>query len=442
MVKCIAFLTVLLATANLVICADAVDDRLRLIIETDAGGDPDDEQSLVRFLLYANEFDVEGIIANRVETRDGENLNAERTGPGVVRQLVDAYCECWPSLVQHDARYPSPDVIRARTFDGTQTSDDAVNAIIAAVDADDPRPIWYSDWGSDDGSSVNNLLRALELVLQDRGSEGYARFKNRIRLSSNHAFGPHALEIAPPFVFWVEPFEPEIDGKRWYHRFSAVTATAGGFDIERDVRTGHGPLGALYPTNTTHQQKEGDTMTFLYLVPTGMNDPLQPGWGSWAGRYGQPDDADAIPNYYWANQHDNWNGETSRENTLARFAVDLQNDFRARLDWCVRPPGEANHPPTPPLHAPKIMTVTPGAALTFDASSATDPNGDSLKYDWWIYREPGTYENVPEIKEADTSIAYLVAPAEPGELHVMLTVTDKGDPPLSRYSRYVLRVVQ
>jgi len=38
--------------------------KLRVIIETDAGGDPDDEQSLVRFLLYANEWDVEGIIAN------------------------------------------------------------------------------------------------------------------------------------------------------------------------------------------------------------------------------------------------------------------------------------------------------------------------------------------------------------------------------------------
>jgi hypothetical protein len=49
-------------------------NRLRLIIETDAGGDPDDEQSLVRFLLYANEWDIEGIIANRPEARDGENL--------------------------------------------------------------------------------------------------------------------------------------------------------------------------------------------------------------------------------------------------------------------------------------------------------------------------------------------------------------------------------
>src|SRR6266571_4255587 len=48
-------------------------ERLRVIIETDAGGDPDDEQSLVRFLLYANEWDVEGIIANRPVTLRPEN---------------------------------------------------------------------------------------------------------------------------------------------------------------------------------------------------------------------------------------------------------------------------------------------------------------------------------------------------------------------------------
>ena len=56
--------------------ADKVDStRYRLIIETDAGGDPDDEQSMVRFLVYVNEWDVEGIIVNRREVRDGENEN-------------------------------------------------------------------------------------------------------------------------------------------------------------------------------------------------------------------------------------------------------------------------------------------------------------------------------------------------------------------------------
>src|SRR5207245_11614288 len=66
----------------------------RVIIETDAGGDPDDEQSLVRFLVYANEWDIEGIIANRSWARDRENLNQERTGLGIVRRLVKAYAAC------------------------------------------------------------------------------------------------------------------------------------------------------------------------------------------------------------------------------------------------------------------------------------------------------------------------------------------------------------
>ena len=38
-------------------------DRPRLLVLTDVGGDPDDQQSLVRLLLYANEFELEGVVA-------------------------------------------------------------------------------------------------------------------------------------------------------------------------------------------------------------------------------------------------------------------------------------------------------------------------------------------------------------------------------------------
>ncbi len=86
--------------------AEPKDDRLRVIIETDAGGDPDDEQSMVRFLLYTNEWDVEGIIANRPHTIRPENQNPEPTGLGIVRRLVRAYGDCYPNLVKHDTRYP------------------------------------------------------------------------------------------------------------------------------------------------------------------------------------------------------------------------------------------------------------------------------------------------------------------------------------------------
>jgi len=418
------------------------EERLRVIIETDAGGDPDDEQSLVRFLLYVNEWDVEGIIANRAVARDGENLNAVRTGPGIVRAFIDAYARCHPRLVEHDPRYPPPERLRAITTDGTGEA--GVDLLTAAADAKDPRPIWFLDWGTDDGSSPSSLRRALDRALRDRGKDGYGRFKGRFRLSSADAFGEHTMTLAPPFTLWVDTFRPEIERKRWYHRFSGITATAGGFDLERDVRSGHGPLGALYPTNTTHRQKEGDTMTFLYLLPTGMNDPTEPGWGSWAGRYSPREGAEGRA-YFWAGCQDAWEGTTHRENTLKRWAADLQNDFRARLDWCVKPRGEANHPPQVVLEGRdgrNILRVDgkAGSRLELSAEGTRDPDGDPLDYEWWIYPEASGYQGSARVEDARERSAGLVLPPDAaGEsIHVILTVRDRGDPPLAAYRRLIL----
>jgi hypothetical protein len=418
-------------------------ERLRLLIETDAGGDPDDEQSLVRFLLYANEWDVEGIIANRAETRPGENWNQERTGFGVVRQLVNAYGQCHSNLVLHDARYPTRDNVWQRTVSGYNDSDDAVKLIIAAVDAPDPRPIWYSDWGTDSGGATNNLRRALDRVLRERGPQGYAKFKSRLRLTSYDVFGPHTTNTAPPFTILVNTFQPPMDGRRWYHRFSALTSKAGGFDIERDIRTGHGPLGALYPTNTTHWGKEGDTPTFLYLVPNGLNKPLEPTWGGWAGRYGLNTNYASGFAAFWANQFDAWNGSTNRDNTLRRWAVHLQNDFKARLDWCVKDFAHANHPPVARVSGELRRIVRSEEPVQLDAGESSDPDGQPLRFEWIYYPEPGSYRGAPvEIRDASSARASFIAPKVDGgrTFHVVLAVTDTGEPPLTRYQRIVCTV--
>ncbi len=420
----------------------AIPQRLRIIIETDAGGDPDDEQSLVRFLLYANEWDVEGIIANRPTARDRENLNTERTGLGIVRRQIAAYGDCHAKLVQHDPRFPTEEHLQAHTVAGHADTDDGVQLIIEAVDRDDPRPVWFCNWGTDDGSAQSCLLRALDQVLSERGSAGYAKFKNRLRLSSSNEFGAHTFDIAPAFPIWVDTFRPEIDRRRWYHRFSAVTATAGGFDIERDVRTGHGPLGALYPTNTTHPQKEGDSMSFIYLIPTGMNDPNQPGWGSWAGRYGPQDNAAGRP-YFWANQADAWQGSTHREHSLARWAEHLQNDFRARMDWCVMPRAEANHPPEVRVDGTLRRSAKAGEEIFLDGSASTDPDGDELSYAW-IQSAEASATSVPvELQNAGKSRAVFSAPSVKvsSELHFVLAVTDSGEPALTRYARVFVTVL-
>jgi len=63
-------------------------NRLRLIVETDAGGDPDDEQSLVRFLLYVNDPpapDGHGWRLTAIDTLPSSgDYCGNRTGPKTV----------------------------------------------------------------------------------------------------------------------------------------------------------------------------------------------------------------------------------------------------------------------------------------------------------------------------------------------------------------------
>jgi hypothetical protein len=356
--------------------------------------------------------------------------------------MLKAYGQCHSNLVGHDRRYAGQEYLWRRTVAGYEDTQDGVKLVISAVDSADARPLWFCNWGTDNGSATSCLKRALDEVLRERGQGGYERFKNRLRLSSADRFGEHTVRMVPPFRIWVDTLRPEVDRKRWYHQFSALTATAGGFDVERDVRKGHGPLGALYPTGTTHRQKEGDTMSFLYLVPTGMNEVEEPSWGSWAGRYGRNETFPGRP-YYWANQKDAWEGSTSRENTLGRWAIHLQNDFKARLDWCVKDYGEANHPPRAQVRGALVRRVKPGERVTLDASESADPDQDGLEFQWVYYAEVGSYEGARlEIEDADSAKASFVAPEVDSvqTIHIILMVTDKGTPPLTRYQRLIVTV--
>jgi hypothetical protein len=60
------------------------EDRPRVIVSTDVGGsDPDDFQSLVHLLLYADVLDIEGLISSP----PGRGREAH------IREVIDAYAE-------------------------------------------------------------------------------------------------------------------------------------------------------------------------------------------------------------------------------------------------------------------------------------------------------------------------------------------------------------
>lgn len=432
--------------------SSAADERLRVIIETDIGGDADDQASFVRFLLYSNEWDVEGIIADRNAAtfdkdpvRDHLGLSA-RNGYELALAYLKTYGEVRPNLARHAGHYPTLEELRKRTFPGHNETDAGVKLITAAADRADARPIWYGNWGSNSGAK-SNLRRALDKAKAERSQAEFARFAGKFRIVTLDGGGPTRQDHDEQIALHVETGYPTLDGKRWYHRFRPLTEKAGGFDVERDVKRGGGALGALYTT-----PKEGDSWSFVYLIPTGMSDPNQPAWGGWAGRYGPRDGDPHNKNgpkgkqFYWANQLDTWNGTTNRDNTAARWAVHLQNDFRARLRWCTAERfADANHAPVVQCLGDKSREVlrrqaAAGKPYTLDASGTSDPDGDKLSYRWFVYPEPGTYRGIVEVKNGNTSKASLFVPADAIDktIHVILEVTDSGTPPLTRYRRVVL----
>lgn len=91
--------------------------RLRVIMTSDfprfpvTNSDPDDVQSMVRFLLYANEFDVEGLIASAGTF----GMVAEKRN---ILAVLDEYDQVDENLRKHDPKYPTADALRAVTFEG------------------------------------------------------------------------------------------------------------------------------------------------------------------------------------------------------------------------------------------------------------------------------------------------------------------------------------
>jgi hypothetical protein len=197
----------------------AAQGKLRVLVETDLGGDADDQASLVRFLLYASEWDVEGIIADRSAAafhkdpvRDHLGLPA-RDGWELALAYLKAYGKVHKNLVQHRPGYPTYEYLRARTVPGHNDTDAGVKLIIAAADRDDPRPIWYGNWGSNSGAK-SNLRRALDRVKAQRSPQAYRAFAAKFRIVTLDGPGPTRQGHDDVIALHVETGYPAMDGGR------------------------------------------------------------------------------------------------------------------------------------------------------------------------------------------------------------------------------------
>jgi hypothetical protein len=87
-------------------------ERPRVVVLTDIENEPDDAESIVRFLTYSNQWDVEGLVATTsVHQRD-------KTAGWRIREIVGAYGKVRESLLKHEPGFPETDYLLSMIKEG------------------------------------------------------------------------------------------------------------------------------------------------------------------------------------------------------------------------------------------------------------------------------------------------------------------------------------
>lgn len=465
----------------LAVSAQVMESPLqRVMVLTDIENEPDDTESLVRLLMYSNDFDLRGLIA----TTSTHMRN--RVAPESIHALIDAYAKVRPNLLLHADGFPEADVLHKMVksglprygMNGVGKGKDSEGslAIIHELERDDPRPLWICAWG---GTTV--LAQALYKIRSERSGQELKRMVGKLRvyaIADQDDTGQWLRREFP--ALWYITSGPVYQGAAWTAMSSPSPITHNSLVspewVAAHIQQGHGPLAALYPDWA--YTMEGDSPSFLGLIANGLSHMEHPDWGGWGGRFqlkmpeheahqagsfGVPNAPETRP--YWNEAADTltdaWGSRlaSGREVALLRWRDDFQRDFAARMDWCVKSFSEANHKPvpvvklytsptpraedTPERREITTFTVKSGQHFCLDATGSSDPDGDNLSYHWHHYNQATGMAFIPVDDNPTLKAVRYTAPQVSHKqfMHIILRITDKGTPRLTAYARIIIKII-
>lgn len=177
----------------------------RIVITTDP--ELDDNNSMIRFLLYSCDVKVEGLIyASSGYHWKGDGKGTRWYVPGreysrfgqdtcpcsswrwpaaelYIDRIVEAYAKVYPNLALHHSGYPTPAYLKSRirvgnvAFDGDISQDSPGSSLIKSLILDDqPGKLYITAWGG-----MSTIARALRSIQEQyRYTAGWPELKSKI----------------------------------------------------------------------------------------------------------------------------------------------------------------------------------------------------------------------------------------------------------------------
>lgn len=194
--RCLSILTKLVTYTAILVCSVLSLDSLaqtdlkpRIIITADP--ELDDNNSLIRLLLYSTDLQIEGLIyassmfhwkgdgkgtkwyvPGREYDRFGMNLCPCESwrwakGEKFIHDIVDAYAKSYPNLIIHNKNYPSPEFLKSKIrygnieFDGEFSKNTPGSDLIRSLIMDNhPGQLFITNWGG--ASTIARALKSIQ----------------------------------------------------------------------------------------------------------------------------------------------------------------------------------------------------------------------------------------------------------------------------------------
>ncbi len=339
--------------------------RSRIVVTADP--ELDDNNSLIRFLLYSSDLDIEGLIyassgyhwkgdgkgtrwyvPGREYSRFGLNLCPCESwrwakNERFIHNAVEAYAKVYPNLKVHDPNYPSPDKLLSKIrygnieFDGDISKDSPGSDLIKSLMLDDkPGPLFITAWG---GQST--IARALKSIQEQY--EYTAEWETIKKKVSHKVVLLPSGDQDDTYALYIKPNWPDID----YRQFRGGPNYAYGAQLGakkedsvylttawmKENISSRGVLGSLYRVWGDGKQMVKDDK-LDYFGFSGYTDaelkkmgyvvwmPVQQK-GSWLGEGDDPTFMNMLPNglrAYEAGSYGGWGGREVSEQELKNLS--------------------------------------------------------------------------------------------------------------------------